>query len=264
MSHVTMPWLCSTRTLANIHALLLGTTQVHPQQLVCMKIPVIEKSVVGGRDVSSWDGRPPKTKAPKISPLSQKVQCLNQDNRVHVQGTVLDSQHLILHFFSYLLSILYNGGQNGGFWKRDTELVTVQGQEPSLTAGQICPAEMYQPRPQSRDWVLWSPEDWISVWMSDARQMQPVGRETQQSPEWVHQHDQSREPVPSRVVLRGMEKPRPWASRSPAMAQAKQCFVASGEEQGVTIRGEKGQQASRTEPESIHKAIMQLSDAIPE
>lgn len=47
------------------------------------------------------------------------------------------------------------------------------------------------------------------------------------------------------------------------MAQAKKYFVASGEEQGVTICSEKGQQASRTEPESIQKAIMQLSDAIP-
>lgn len=47
------------------------------------------------------------------------------------------------------------------------------------------------------------------------------------------------------------------------MAQAKQCFAASGEEQGVTIHGEKGQQATCAEPESIHRAIMQLSDAIP-
>lgn len=47
------------------------------------------------------------------------------------------------------------------------------------------------------------------------------------------------------------------------MAQAKKYFVASGEEQGVTICSEKGQQASCTEPESIQKAIMQLSDAIP-
>ena len=60
-----------------------------------------------------------------------------------------------------------------------------------------------------------------------------------------------------------MEEPWPWAGGSPAMAQAKQCFVASGEEQGVTIHSEKGQQASHTEPESIHEAITQLSDAIP-
>lgn len=47
------------------------------------------------------------------------------------------------------------------------------------------------------------------------------------------------------------------------MTQAKQRFVASREEQGVTIRGKGVQQACCTEPESIHKAIMQLSDAIP-
>lgn len=47
------------------------------------------------------------------------------------------------------------------------------------------------------------------------------------------------------------------------MTQAKQRFVASWEEQGVTIRGERAQQTCCTEPESIHKAVMQLSDAIP-
>lgn len=85
----------------------------------------------------------------------------------------------------------------------------------------------------------------------------------EQSPEWVYQFDQSPDPVLSHVVPRSMEKPWPQASRSPAMAQAKKYFVASGEEQGVTICSEKGQQASCTEPESIQKAIMQLSDAIP-
>lgn len=66
---------------------------------------------------------------------------------MHIQRTVLDSQHLALHFFSCLLSILYNGGGvgvgvgNGVSWKRDTELVTIQGEEPrSLRAGQFCPA----------------------------------------------------------------------------------------------------------------------------
>lgn len=48
------------------------------------------------------------------------------------------------------------------------------------------------------------------------------------------------------------------------MAQAKPCFVAAGREQGVTFCSEKGQQASHPESESIHKAIMPLSDAIPE
>lgn len=47
------------------------------------------------------------------------------------------------------------------------------------------------------------------------------------------------------------------------MTQAKQRLVVSWEEQGVTIRGKRVQQARCTEPESIHKAIMQLSDAIP-
>lgn len=32
-----------------------------------------------------------------------------------------------------LLFILYNGGHSGVSWKRDTESVTVQGEEPSLT-----------------------------------------------------------------------------------------------------------------------------------
>lgn len=73
-----------------------------------------------------------------------------------------------------------------------SELVTLQGEEPrSLTAGQSLPAEVSQQRPQSRDWVLWSPEVWAAAWMSDARQTQPIGRGTQQSPEQVHQHDQS-------------------------------------------------------------------------
>lgn len=51
-----------------------------------MKIPGIEKSVVRGRDVSSWNG----------SSLSQNRQCLNEDNTVHVQGTALGSQYLML------------------------------------------------------------------------------------------------------------------------------------------------------------------------
>lgn len=49
MSHITMLQPCGTRTLANMRALLLGVTQVHPQQLVCMKIPLIEQCGGGQR-----------------------------------------------------------------------------------------------------------------------------------------------------------------------------------------------------------------------
>lgn len=35
---------------------------------------------------------------------------------MHIQRTILDSQHLALRFFSCLLSILYNGGLGGGKW----------------------------------------------------------------------------------------------------------------------------------------------------
>jgi len=39
-------------------------------------------------------------------------------------------------------------GKKGVSWRRDTELVTMQGEElRSLTGGQICPAEESQPRP---------------------------------------------------------------------------------------------------------------------
>lgn len=72
----------------------------------------------------------------------------------------------------------------------------------------------------------------------------PIGRETQQSPEWALQRNQSHEPVPSRVVPRGMENPWPWASGSLAMAQAKQCFTAPGEDRGVAIVKEASRPAA--------------------